>query len=82
MEPNNQIKSFKGPATYQITVRGKVYPEFLKRLNDLSVSHADTNDEIISTLTGEIPDQEALNGLLNILFDHQYSVISVLKIQV
>jgi len=76
------IKKFKGSATYQITVKGKVDPAFLNRLNNLSISHTETNDQILSTLTGEIADEEALNGLINILFDHQFPVISLMKISV
>ena len=76
------IKNYKGCATYQITVKGKVDPVFMNRLNNLSVSHTETRDQTLSTLTGEIADQEALNGLLNILFDHQFPVISLMKIDI
>ncbi len=80
MKPEELIQNYAGHATYQITVKGKIDPGFINRLNNLSVSHTETNDQTLSTLTGEIEDQEALNGLLNILFDHQYAVISVMKI--
>jgi len=76
------IKNYKGRATYQITVKGKVDPVFMNRLNNLSVSHTETRDQTLSTLTGEITDDEALNGLLNILFDHQFPVISLMKIDI
>ena len=76
------IKNYIGLATYQITVKGKVDPDFMNRLNNLSVSHTETRDQTLSTLTGEIADQEALNGLLNILFDHQFPVISLMKIDI
>lgn len=65
---------------YQITVKGWVDPEFIKRLSDLSVSNLESNQEILATLTGNIKDQSELNGMLNILYDHQYEVISVTKI--
>jgi len=74
------IKNYEGQATYQITVQGRVDPEFMKKLNTLTVTHTETKDRTLSTLTGEIVDQESLNGLLNILFDHRYNVISVMKI--
>ena len=80
MNSTDLIKNFEGPATYQITVQGKVDPEFMKQHNKLTVTHTEAKDKTLSTLTGEIVDQEFLNGLLNILFDHQYSVISVMKI--
>jgi hypothetical protein len=80
MESSILIKNFQGSATYQITVKGKVDAKFMNRLNNLSVSHTETDDRTLTTLTGIIPDQAALNGLLNILYDHQYSVISLQKI--
>jgi hypothetical protein len=80
MESSNLVKNFQGSATYQITVRGKVDTKFMNRLNNLSVSHTETDDLTLTTLTGTIQDQAALNGLLNILYDHQYSVISLQKI--
>jgi len=80
MEPIELIRQYKGPATYQITVRGKIDPLFMGKLNKLSVAHTETKDETLSTLTGQIADEGALNGLLNILYDHQYPVISLMKI--
>ena len=80
MNSTDLIKNYEGQATYQITVQGRVDPEFMKKLNTLTVTHTETKDRTLSTLTGEIVDQESLNGLLNILFDHRYNVISVMKI--
>jgi len=80
MDQSELIKKYTGQSTYQITVQGKVDPEFMRKLNTLTVTHTETKDRTLSTLTGEIEDQESLNGLLNILFDHRYSVISVMKI--
>jgi len=82
MKPPKLIKNYKGPATYQITVNEKVDPEFISRYNNLNVTHAKSSDKVLSILTGEITDQEALSGILNILFDHQYDIISVIKIDV
>ena len=80
MESLEIIKNFQGSATYQITVNGKVDTKFMNRLNDLSVSHSETDDLIFTTLTGKISDQAALNGLLNILYDNQYAVLSITRI--
>jgi len=80
MKSADLIRNYVGPATYQITVQGKVDPKFMKKLNKLTVTHIKCKDRVLSTLVGEIIDQESLNGLLNILFDHRYSVISVMKI--
>ncbi len=80
MEQPDLLKNYRGKATYQIMVQGKVEPNYLNRLNKLSVTHSEIEDKVFSTLTGEIADQEALSGIISILIDHQYSVISVMKI--
>jgi len=80
MDTHEIIKRYKGKSTYQIVVRGKVDPNFMMQLNNLEVMHTDIRGETASTLTGIMEDQEALSGLLNILVDHQYEVISVLQI--
>jgi hypothetical protein len=80
MEQPDLLKNYRGKATYQIMVQGKVEPNYLNRLNNLSVTHSEIEDKVFSTLTGEIADQEALSGIISILIDHQYSVISVMKI--
>ncbi len=81
MENTEIIKNYHGHATYQITVEGKVDPKYMSKLNNLSVTHTDTGNQILSTLTGEIVDQAALSGILNMLFDNRYAVISVSKIE-
>lgn len=81
MENTKFIKNYHGLATYQITVQGKVDTKFMRQLNNLSVTHTETSSQTLSTLTGQIADQEALSGILNILFDNRYAVISVTKIE-
>jgi hypothetical protein len=80
MDTHEIIKKYKGKSTYQIVVRGKVDPNYMMQINALEVMHTDIRGETASTLTGVMEDQEALSGLLNILVDHQYEVISVLQI--
>ena len=80
MKPDEHIEHYKGHATDQITVHGKVDPEFITNVSDLSVSHTNARGGILSTITGEMKDQEALSGILNILMDNQFNVISVMKI--
>ena len=59
MDKSEIIKKYTGQATYQITVQGKVDPEFMKQLNTLTVTHTEARDKTLSTLTGEIVDQES-----------------------
>lgn len=80
MDATEIIKKYKEKSTYQIVVRGKVDPNFMMQLNNLSVTHTDIKRETASTITGLFEDQEALSGLLNILVDYQYEVISVMQI--
>lgn len=80
MTTSKLIKKYEGKATYQITIQGKVDPNFIARFSGFYVTHIETESKTLSTLTGKIEDQEALSGLLNILFDHQHKIISVLKL--
>ena len=80
MTTTELINDYEGQATYQITVQGKVDPLFMNRFNGFVVTHTETSEKTLSTLTGRIIDQAALSGLLNILFDLRYDVISVMKI--
>ena len=75
------VKTFDGTASYQITVHGAIENDLLENLGDLNLSLLHTKGKIISTLSGEITDQSALSGILNTLFDYQYTVISVSKLQ-
>lgn len=81
METKELIKNYSGKATYQFVVRGKVDPDFISRRYALSVRHTKAKDQILSTLTGEMNDQEALSGIINILIDNRYIAVSVMKIK-
>ena len=80
MEQEELLQNFDGASTYQITVNGKVDSLFVNQLSGLSVSHNHSQNKTISTLTGKVIDQSALNGILNTLFDYRYTVISVMKL--
>ena len=81
MQNGDLIKTYAGPATYQITVEGKVNEEYLQNISGLSVSTTELKGHSISVLTGEIIDQSALSGIINLLVDNRYSVITVIKIE-
>ena len=80
MQVSNFIEQYSGKATYQIVVKGKVDPKFIRKLSELDVSHAETNGQTLSTLTGQIEDQEALSGIISVLINNQYTIYSVMKI--
>lgn len=81
MEKEEFVKTYHGTSMYQITVDGKVDGPLVKNMNGMSVIHSRIKNKTVSTLTGELSDQSALNGILNTLFDFQYAVISVMKLQ-
>ncbi len=71
--------SSKG-VVYQISVSGFLEPSWSGRLSGMRIVHNKNDLKTITTLTGELKDQSALNGVLNTLFDQRYPVISVLKL--
>ena len=69
--------TMNGPATYRIIVRGTVDPTWANRLGGMSISenlHAEGDTETI--LVGRLPDQAALSGVLNVLYDLHLPVVS------
>ena len=63
---------------YTIRVRGIVDCRWEARLGGMHVAVEAVNDESYeSVLTGELPDQAALNGVLSALYGLGYSLLSV-----
>ena len=66
-----------GPATYRIIVQGELDLGMGERLAGMSISRRENTDgETESILVGRLPDQAALSGVLNALYDLQLPVIS------
>ena len=75
--PNIQVP-FDSPVTYRILVQGPVASNWSDRLQGMDISQASSDaGPIISTLTGELPDQTALAGVLNTIHEMHLSVLSV-----
>jgi hypothetical protein len=69
---------FDSPVPYRILVQGRVASNWSDRLQGMEISQAASDDGIIvSTLTGELPDQTALVGVLNTIHELHLSVLSV-----
>jgi hypothetical protein len=69
---------FDSPVAYQIRVQGLVASNWSDRLQGMDISQATSNTgHSISTLTGELPDQTALAGVLNALYELHLTVLSV-----
>lgn len=73
--------SFQKHATYQIMVEGKVEPLLCKLLPArLKLSYTKSEGKEISSLLGNVKDQAQLTGILNTLYNHRKTIISVIKI--
>jgi hypothetical protein len=79
MAKNPDIEvSFDTPTPYQIRVQGRVASNWSDRLQGLDISQTTSDNGItVSILSGELPDQTALAGVLNALYELHLSVLSV-----
>jgi hypothetical protein len=69
---------FDRPATYRIGVQGRVPAGWRDRLEGMAISECSAEAECpTTTLVGELVDQVALAGVLNILIELHLSVVSV-----
>jgi hypothetical protein len=69
---------FDRPATYRISVKGRIPPRWRDRLEGMAVTECTTGaSPTVTTLEGELADQAALAGLLETLFLLHLSVLSV-----
>ena len=66
-----------GPAIYRVCVEGHVPPDWSSRLMGMNITALIDENNSNSTLVGRLPDQAALSGVLNTLYETQYPVISV-----
>jgi len=70
--------NFTRPAIYKIVVQGKIANELSDSMVGLQINvEKGVGKKYFSTLIGEINDQAALSGLLNMLYDMHITVISV-----
>ena len=65
------------PAVYRIRVQGLIPLEWAGRLMGMNITMSDDVIDEQSTLVGRLPDQSALSGLLNTLYEKQFPVLSV-----
>jgi hypothetical protein len=74
--------TFDSPANYQICVEGLVDSEWSDRLGGMAITAESSKDGLdLSTLSGELPDQAALNGVLTTLYEWHLPVITVRRIK-
>ena len=75
---NSPYSAMNEIAYYRILVSGCVSEWWVNRYLDVKtlVAHRET-DSIITEMTGKVPDQDALMGLLNMFYDMRHVLISV-----
>jgi hypothetical protein len=70
--------AFDEPARYRICVRGLPLFDWTDRLGGLTITpNAADAPESVTVLEGWMPDQAALSGALNTLYEMHLSLISV-----
>ena len=78
MHPITESPKLDRPARYEIKVPGRLEEHWSEWLEGMTVK-VESRDRgpTITTLTGEVPDQAALQGLINRLYTMGLSLISV-----
>lgn len=66
------------PGVYAIHIAGKVDKGWADCLGGLAIRHEeDLSGESVTVLTGSLPDQAALYGVLNALYNARYPLLFV-----
>jgi hypothetical protein len=66
------------PATYRIRVQGIIGANWKDRFGGMQVTEeSSSGTSIVTVLTGHLPDQAALSGVLNTLYDLHLPLLSV-----
>jgi len=69
---------FDRPATYQISVQGRIDPTMFDILGGMTISQATVEaGPRVTTLVGELSDQAALAGVLNTLYEWHLPLLLV-----
>ena len=66
------------PSTYRIRVQGRVDSSWADRLGGMTVNEDSSYDQAaVTVLEGHLPDQAALSGVLNTLYEMHLPLLSV-----
>ena len=81
MPPSVLPRSEEKETIYQIVIEGHLDSALVPFLNGLDISCASEEETDISILDGGLPDQSALAGVLDVLINHRYKLLSVKRIR-
>ena len=68
---------FDQPGVYRITVTGHLDAAWSEILHDMAIVNRCESETVVTTVTGRLPDQAALIGVLNALYDRHVVVLAV-----
>jgi len=81
--PSRNPIPFDQPATYRISVQGRIDPNWSDLLGGMTICPATTNaDPKVTTLEGKLSDQASLAGVLNTLYELHLTVVSVQRLEI
>ena len=81
--PSRNPIPYDRPATYQISVQGRIDPTWSDRLEGMTIGQAAVvSNPPVTTLEGELSDQAALAGVLNTLYDLHLSILLVKRLEI
>jgi len=81
--PSRNPIPFDQPASYQISVQGRIDSTMSDLLGGMTISPVTVeSDHPVTTLSGELVDQAALAGVLNMLYELHLTVISVKRLEI
>jgi hypothetical protein len=74
---------FDIPSRYRITVQGRIDPSMSDLLGGMTIA-SETMEEglTVTTLSGELCDQAALAGVLNMLYELHLTVLTVKRLDI
>ena len=76
--PSASRYAFDSPARYRISVQGRIPPRWCDCLGGMTITERSSEAAPpVTTLFGDLPDQAALAGVLNTLYDLHLAVLSV-----
>ena len=77
MEFTLAAPGFDQPGVYRITVTGHLDVAWSEILHGMAIVNGSEPEAAYTTVTGRLPDQAALMGVLNALYDRHVAVLAV-----